>query len=67
MSSDLNKYTRWVAHWTGNSTSYKNSGYDLHQYTSSGFLPGIKGNVDLNTSWWDYPSIIKKGRFNNHV
>ena len=64
MSSDLNKYTRWVAHWTENPTSYKNTSYGVHQYTSKGRVSGINGNVDVNTSWVNYPSIIKNGKFN---
>jgi GH25 family lysozyme M1 (1,4-beta-N-acetylmuramidase) len=35
----------WLAKYSNNEPSI---GYDLWQYTSSGLLPGINGNVDLN-------------------
>ncbi len=65
MSSDLDKYTRWVAHWTGDSSSYQGSGYGIHQYTSNGSVGGISTRVDLNVSFIDYPSIIKNSGYNN--
>ncbi|EPR07776.1 glycoside hydrolase family 25 protein [Ruminiclostridium papyrosolvens] len=36
----------------------------LWQYTSSGKVPGISGNVDLNISFKDYPSIIRSAGLN---
>ena len=40
------KYTIWVAQWNDQNT-YSGK-YDMWQYTSSGSVPGINGNVDLN-------------------
>lgn len=40
------KYTIWVAQW--NDINTYSGKYDMWQYTSSGTVPGIKGNVDLN-------------------
>ena len=47
-SSSFNKWDRWVAQYYS-SCSYEGD-YTIWQYTSSGSVPGISGNVDLN--WW---------------
>ncbi|MBF0715924.1 GH25 family lysozyme, partial [Gemelliphila palaticanis] len=63
--NDLSRYARWVAHWTENPNTYKNTNYGMHQYTAKGKANGVKGDLDLNISHIDYPSIIKNGGFNN--
>ena len=40
------KYTIWVAQY--NNTNTYNGKYDMWQYTSSGKINGISGNVDMN-------------------
>ena len=40
------KYTIWVAQWNDQNT-YSGK-YDMWQYTSTGKVPGINGNVDMN-------------------
>lgn len=48
--SKLSKYSCWVAHYTSsNSTDYEGD-YDIWQYTSTGSVGGIIGNVDLDVS-----------------
>ena len=37
----------WYAHYTSSMTSYKGR-YDMWQYTSTGAIPGINGNVDIS-------------------
>ena len=44
--SALERYHVWLAHYVSE-TDYTGK-YDMWQYTSSGSLPGISGNVDLN-------------------
>ena len=44
--SSLDKYDKWVAQWR-NSCTY-NKPYKMWQYTSSGSVNGIKGNVDMD-------------------
>ena len=44
--SVLERYDIWLAHYT-TKTDYTGK-YDIWQYTSSGSIPGINGNVDLN-------------------
>lgn len=46
----------WVAHYTGsasNTTNYRYS-YNIWQYTSSGLIPGVRANVDMNISYKIY-------------
>lgn len=50
------KYDIWLAHYV-KTTSYK--GHKMWQYSSSGKVNGISGNVDLDWCYVDYPSIIK--------
>ena len=56
------KYDIWVAQWSSKCTFRKN--YGLWQYSSEGKVNGISGNVDLDKSYTDYPSIIKKANLN---
>ena len=42
------------------------SSYGLWQYTQSGRIDGVSGNVDLNIAYKDYPALIKKYGFNGY-
>lgn len=55
--SVLNRYTIWLAHWT-TKTDYTGK-YDLWQYSDSGKVNGISGNVDMNYLYKDFASTIK--------
>ena len=50
--SELERYSVWVAHYS-DKCGYPGK-YDMWQYTSSGSVPGIKGNVDMNISYVGY-------------
>ena len=54
--SGLERFVKWVAQYN-TSCTYKGN-YDMWQYTSSGSVPGISGNVDMNHCYRDYPSEI---------
>ncbi|MBR3953997.1 MAG: hypothetical protein IKJ63_00810 [Clostridia bacterium] len=56
--SVLNRYTVWLAHWT-TQTDYTGP-YALWQYTDSGRVDGIQGNVDMNILYQDFAPIIKR-------
>ncbi len=56
--SVLNRYTVWLAHWT-TQTDYTGP-YALWQYTDSGRVDGISGNVDMNILYQDFAPIIKR-------
>lgn len=51
-ASQLSKYNIWLAHYT-DKTDYSEK-YDMWQYTSSGTVKGIMGNVDMNYSYKIY-------------
>ena len=53
----LDRFDKWLAEWKNKPTYNKNFG--IWQYSSEGKIPGINGNVDLNISYKDYPSIIE--------
>ena len=57
-----NKYTIWVAQYNTQCT-YKGA-YKIWQRSSKGSVNGISGNVDLDESYCDFPSIIKNKHLN---
>lgn len=60
--SQLKKYDKWVARY-GNNPKYVKS-FGVHQYSSTGTVSGIKGKVDLDTSYVDYALIMKRCKLN---
>jgi lysozyme len=62
--SKLTPFTHWVAQYASKCTY--GGAYGIWQYSSSGRVNGINGNVDLDVSYQDYPSIIKAGGFNGY-
>lgn len=61
-NSTLDKYDKWLAQWSSKPTYSKSFG--MWQYSSVGKIPGISGNVDLDISYKDYPTIIKEKGLN---
>ena len=61
-SSVLKKYDIWCANTIAN-PSIK---YGIHQYSFKGNVSGIIGDVDLNRTTIDYPSLIKSKGFNGY-
>ena len=57
-----NRYTIWMAHWVSQ-TNYGGA-YNIWQYSKTGRVPGISGDVDLDECYVDYPAIIVGGGFN---
>ena len=65
ISSEIkSRYTIWVANVGVSSTTYK--GHDIWQYSWKGSIKGIKGDVDLDYCYKDFPSIIKSGGYNGY-
>jgi|GEM_PF-270707 len=56
----LEKYDLWYARYATSCDRNVN----LWQHTSSGKVDGIKGNVDMNVAYKNYPEIIKKAGLN---
>ena len=56
------RYAIWVAHYGVSKPSYSGQ-YGMWQYSSTGRVDGINGNVDMNECYVDYPALIKaKGK-----
>lgn len=62
--SKLTSYDKWVARYplTSNCTVVKSCG--MRQYSSTGKIDGINGNVDLDVAYYDFPEIMKKNHLN---
>lgn len=56
------RYALWIAEW-GAKVNYTGS-YGMWQYSSNGKVNGITGAVDMDTSYVDYPAIIKRKGLN---
>jgi GH25 family lysozyme M1 (1,4-beta-N-acetylmuramidase) len=52
--------------WCANITRKPSITYGMHQYSFTGRVSGISGNVDLNETSKDYPSIIKGAGLNGY-
>lgn len=58
----LGHIDKWVARYGSNPQYVKEHG--MWQYSDSGCVNGINGNVDLDEAYKDYPAIIKKAGLN---
>ena len=56
------RYAYWYARYTD---QFDGTDCGIWQYTSTGRIPGITGNVDLDLGYVDYPSVIKKAGLNH--
>ena len=62
--SVLEKYDIWVAHFNTSAPAYSLSNYGMWQYSSTGSVPGIAGNVDLDYGYYRYPNIMSQAHLN---
>jgi lysozyme len=62
--SKLKAYSHWVAQYASKCT-YSGE-YGIWQYSSTGKVNGINGNVDMDYGYIDYPSIITNSGFNGY-
>jgi GH25 family lysozyme M1 (1,4-beta-N-acetylmuramidase) len=62
--SKLTYYNHWVAQWGSSITYTGNVG--MWQYSSTGVISGISGNVDLDISFIDYEARIKSLHLNGY-
>lgn len=60
IKDDLVDYTWWVADYSNHIPA------PMHQYSSTGSIPGINGNVDLNICTVDFPAVIKSHHLNGY-
>lgn len=62
---ELVKWSHWVADYRGYNGYTGNTA--LWQYSSGGEIDGIKGRVDLNEAFLDFPAIIKAKGLNGNT
>ena len=60
----LRRFTLWVARY-GSQPQYATD-WDIWQYSSTGKVDGISGNVDMDDCRKDFPSIITNGGYNGY-
>ncbi len=60
-----NRYAVWIAHTGIEKTSYLGQ-YGIWQFSHTGRIDGINGNVDLNYCYSDYPELVKKAGLNGY-
>lgn len=58
------RYSLWIAEY-GSKCNYGGK-YGMWQYSSTGRVDGISGNVDMDICYVDYPALIKNGGFNGY-
>lgn len=56
------RYAFWYAYYNNN---FDGTDCGMWQFTDKGSVPGISGNVDLDTSFVDYPSVIRQAGLNH--
>lgn len=62
--SQLRAYDKWEAAYVSTDTDQIQNG--MWQYSSTGRVPGIEGDVDLDIAYKDYPTIIKEAGLNGY-
>lgn len=63
-ASVANKYALWIAEYASK-CNYSGT-YGMWQYSSTGRINGINGNVDCDYCYVDYPTVIKSGGLNGY-
>ena len=63
-SSVANKYALWIAEYA--SKCNYGGAYGMWQYSSTGKINGINGNVDCDYCYVDYPAVIKNSGLNGY-
>jgi GH25 family lysozyme M1 (1,4-beta-N-acetylmuramidase) len=58
LKDGLDRFTKWVAQYNV-ACEYTGSNLDIWQHTDKGNLLGIKGNVDMNYCYRDFPAEIR--------
>lgn len=58
------RYALWIAEY-GSKCNYSGD-YGMWQYTADGRINGVNGNVDMDISYVDYPTIIKAKGLNGY-
>jgi len=62
-SAELDPFDKWVAEWNDRFTYHKPAG--MWQRTSREDIPGIRGRVDGDEAFYDFPKIIRDRGLNH--
>lgn len=57
---DLDRFTKWIAQYNSQ-CEYTGANKDIWQYSDTGRVAGISGNVDMNECYRDFPAEISGG------
>ena len=60
------KYPIWVAHYTTNDKPSYDGYYGIWQYSCTGKIDGINGDVDLDYGYVDYKTIVIENNYNGY-
>lgn len=60
----LDRFTKWIAQYNSQ-CEYTGANKDIWQYSSTGRVAGIAGNVDMNECYRDFPAEISGGSTNS--
>lgn len=63
-ADQLSDFTFWIAQYASYCDYY--GPYGIWQYSEKGSVSGIKGNVDLDFCYYDFPSYIKANGYNGY-
>lgn len=63
-ASRLEAYDKWVAQWS-QARPDESMFYGMWQRSNKGRIPGITGDIDINSAYLDYPEIMRKNGLNN--
>ena len=58
LKGKLDRFTKWVAHYS-RKPSKSIGKYDIWQYSSTGVIPGINEEVDMNICYRNFPKEIR--------
>ncbi len=64
-ADELTGYDKWLAHYT-DFTKYHNEYGGVWQYSQTGTVDGVDGDVDLDYCYRDYPTLIKAAGLNGY-
>ena len=64
-TSQLSRFTKWVANWSENKPTFEFNAFDLWQNSSTGKVGNI--TVDTDIAYVDFPSIIKAAGLNGYT
>ncbi|MBR0137618.1 MAG: Ig-like domain-containing protein [Erysipelotrichaceae bacterium] len=60
------KYDFYIAHWDTTKSTVFRYDFKIWQFTSSGKLPVFRGRIDMDISFFDYPSYYKRNHLNGY-